>query len=337
MVNNKDIKKIKIGKGFTIEQIEQLASAKWCYSLLVPPLVLEHVPREDEDELMHGAVDLHVHAYPDVIQRISMIDICKEASRQGMEALVFKSMRTLNAGEAWLVEQFLKEWKTGKDEDIKLPRIYGSVVLNEPVGGLNPKMVRAAVNYPNCKAIWMPTYDAAHHRKTVGQEGGISLLDENGKLRKEVLEIVEIVSKAREKIFIGSGHISFEELYELVKICKDANVDVVVDHVTEELTRLTIDEMKELANMGAYLGLYAITCVPNVYLPIIDPTEAPRLVKEIGPEHFVISSDYGQYLSIDPVNGLRLFIRTLLAFKIKKEDLEIMVKKNPKKILGLPQ
>ena len=55
----------------------------------------------------------------------------------------------------------------------------------------------------------------------------------------------------------------------------------------------------------------------------------------MGGENIVLSTDYGQPFSPNPVEGLRSFIKVLLTLNIDKKVIETMIKVNPKKILGV--
>lgn len=93
--------------------------------------------------------------------------------------------------------------------------------------------------------------------------------------------------------------------------------------------------MKEMVNNGAYLELVASVNLPSVSAPTTNPFEVVDVIKAIGAKHCIISSDYGQPLSPEPVNGLKMFIRVLLSFGVSKTDMEIMLKDNPRTLLGI--
>ena len=56
---------------------------------------------------------------------------------------------------------------------------------------------------------------------------------------------------------------------------------------------------------------------------------------EIDPDRCIIGSDFGQVLHMDAVDGMRVFLRALLGFGIKPEEVTLMLKDNPAKLMWL--
>jgi len=69
--------------------------------------------------------------------------------------------------------------------------------------------------------------------------------------------------------------------------------------------------------------------------PIVDPNDPMDYIKEVGPEHVVANTDFGQVMVSDPVEGMRLFIRGMLHYGFSKEEVKVMVQTNPAKLLYL--
>jgi len=63
--------------------------------------------------------------------------------------------------------------------------------------------------------------------------------------------------------------------------------------------------------------------------------ETIRTIKEIGPDRCIIGSDFGQVLHMDAVDGMRVFIRALLPFSIKPDEVKVMLQDNPAKLIWL--
>ena len=102
----------------------------------------------------------------------------------------------------------------------------------------------------------------------------------------------------------------------LAKKAKELGVRATLDHPLLELNKLLLDEMKELADLGVYVGTYCQPMIPSLYQPVADPMETIRTIKEIGPERCIIGSDFGQVLHMDAIDGMRVFIRALLGYGI---------------------
>ena len=320
----------KIGKVLTEERVRELLSTSFLYKVLRDA---PSMSEESELDLLKGAVDLQFLGYPDEIQRPKAIALCMEAARSGFLAVVLKSHAFPTAAASWLIENSLIEWI--RSMELQPLKVFGGIVLNESVGGLNPKAVRSALKFPNCKVIWMPTVDSQNHRKEMHLEGGISVLSASGELKPEVKEIISIVKQSGQSALLNSGHLAGDETVVLSEECSVQEVNLIANHVNQELTRLTKEQMEKVANNGGYLGLYAAVNIPNFYLPVCDPTEAPKIISEFGAEYIAIASDCGQMLNFSPIEGLRIFTRSLLSQGITKDQMEIMLKKNPLKIIDL--
>jgi hypothetical protein len=142
---------------------------------------------------------------------------------------------------------------------------------------------------------------------------------------------------AEKKVGIGFGHTDFEELLPLARLAKEIGVRATLDHPLLELNKLLLDEMKQLRDLGVYVGTYCQPMIPSLYQPVADPMETIRTIKEIGPDRCIIGSDFGQVLHMDAIDGMRVFLRALLAFGIKPDEVKIMLKDNPAKLMWLDE
>jgi len=61
----------------------------------------------------------------------------------------------------------------------------------------------------------------------------------------------------------------------------------------------------------------------------------PKGKKAIGAEHSIMSTDLGQSYNPPAPEGMRMFIATLLRKGLEAKEIEMMVKTNPAKLLGL--
>src|SRR5215469_4299879 len=108
-----------------------------------------------ENKLLEGAIDCHIHAFPDVVYRSQdMIQIAIDASKAGMRALAFKDHWNVSANAAYLVQRHL-------DSLIERGELTHRVALYGGTGtclGINPEAVRIALQNPNMKMIWFPTF-----------------------------------------------------------------------------------------------------------------------------------------------------------------------------------
>ena len=225
--------------------------------------------------------------------------------------------------------------------------VYGGVVLNHGVGGLNPAVVETAIQY-GAKVVWMPTINSKYHIEKFGgtgisglqraaakaQRAGLSILDSEGELVPEVAEILRIVADA--DVCLATGHISPAEIKKLVGEASKLGIKkVLVTHANFFAWRLPLEE-QQLARQGAYLEYAAVTCVSPV-LYEQKPKELAEMIRAVGASSIVLSSDLGQITSPPPPEGMRMLIQALLEAGIKPEEIETMAKRNPARLLGLQQ
>jgi len=276
------------------------------------------------DRLVEGAVDIHVHFAPDpkVERRGNAIEIAKQAAEMGMQALVLKSHEYPTQPVAYTVSQIVP--------DINL---IGGISLDFEVGGLNPSAIEATANMGG-RVVWMPTYSAQADRQHKGLSGGISLLDDNGKLLPEVYPILDLI-KAHDMV-LATGHISTRECMALVAEAKNLGINrVVVTHGTTSAfwTGMTPDDMKTLAGMGAFVEHCIHVMMPMTYR--MPPQDLVEVIRTIGTENCIISTDFGQDFHPMPAEGLRMGIATLLKAGLDEVELGMLVKDNPARLLGL--
>jgi hypothetical protein len=211
-------------------------------------------------------------------------------------------------------------------------QVYGGIGVNFR---MDVAMVETALRYPNCKMIWFPTFQSTGYYRTLGKKAGIPLIDEKGKVTPEVEQVLELSVKS--KVGVGLGHTDFKELYPVAKKAKEIGARTVLDHPLLELNKLTIDEMKEIASLGTYVGAYCQPMIPSLYQPVADPFETVNLIKTIGADKCVIGGDFGQVLHVKSIEGNRIFVRALLGFGIPKQDIITMFKTNARKLLWLDE
>jgi hypothetical protein len=273
-------------------------------------------------DCLEGAVDLHVHSSPDVDpRRYDDIELAREAARAGMGALLIKSHQNSTVERALLVSRIVPEI-----------RVFGGLVLNVTVGGLNPEAVRLALRL-GARQIWMPTRSARNHRSRQGLPGGISIVDEDGMMRPEVLEIVDLM--ARSDCVLGTGHLSPTESAELARLARDRGVrKVLVTHPEWGPTFFSIEAQRELAALGGVMfeRCFVSTTHRCGFVPMKTIADAAA---EVGAGTTVLSTDLGQPDTLPPAEGLRQYAEALRSFGFSPEQLRTMMQSNPARLLGI--
>jgi hypothetical protein len=272
-------------------------------------------------DFLEGAVDLHVHSAPDVDpRRFDDLDLAREAARAGMGAILLKSHQTSTVERAYLVSRVVSGLS-----------VYGGIVLNETVGGLNRAAVDVALQL-GAKQVWMPTRSAANHRKHEGQSGGITILDCSGRLLPEMADIVDLVSEAR--CILGTGHLSPEEVVVLAEyLHSKRGAALLVTHPEWSGTCYSIDLQKKLASYGNVMfeRCFVSTTHRCGYTPFATIETA---IADVGVDTTVLSTDLGQPDTPAPVDGLRMYAEHLRATGFSPDDLRRMMQTNPQSLLA---
>jgi hypothetical protein len=323
-----------VGRVLTVQRVRELNSRSYFYEMLKDNPELTAIRPGVEDELLVGAIDHHIHAYPDFVPRSQdMLQIAVEASRARMRAIAFKDHWNLTAGAAYLVQRQIDDMVVDGRLGHRV-EVYGGLGLNL---GVNPEAVRIGLQYPNFKCIWFPTFKSFGWARFAGlnpsEDEYVRLVNANGEVRPEVREVMELAAGAN--VAIALGHTDFEELLPLATLARELGVRTVLDHPLLELNKLLIDEMEQLAALGTYVGTYCQPMIPSLYQPVQDPLETVETIRRIGANRCVAGSDFGQVLHLDAIDGMRVFVRALIGFGIAPEDIRTILCDNPAKLLGL--
>ena len=275
------------------------------------------------DRILEGALDIHVHFGPDpkVERRAGAVEIALQARDLGMQGVVLKSHEYPTHPVAATTSDLIND-----------VTVLGGIALDEEVGGLNVSAVKATANMGG-RIVWMPTYSAEADRETKGLDGGITLLDSSGSLVSEVHSILEVI-KSHDMV-LATGHISTAESKALVSEARNMGIErVVVTHGTTMSfwTGMTVEDMKELAGMGAYIEHCLHVVMPTTHR--LDPKDLAKTIKEIGPEKCILSTDFGQDFHPMPGEGMRMGIATMLRSGLEEVEVGMLVKDNPSRLMG---
>src|SRR3954466_6477333 len=192
-----------------------------------------------------GAIDFHVHSEPDVFGRsMDDIDVAVLASRKGMRGLVLKNHVTMTADRAVLVMKIVPGIE-----------IFGGIVLNNAVGGINPAAVEwmHRMSGGRGKVVWLPTFDSDKHIKTlVDPKASGIVVAPNGQVTPQLEEVLKII--ARENLVLATGHIHAEEVIAVTRRARELGVkNIIVTHGLTNIPGLSVAQAKEVVAMGAMI------------------------------------------------------------------------------------
>ncbi|MGV3650455.1 MAG: DUF6282 family protein [Devosia sp.] len=287
------------------------------------------------DRLMRGAIDLHVHSGPSTMARqLDHFEAVEQAAAAGMQGILFKDHHYSVGPFLPIMERLLGRLGV---------RMYGSLVLNNSTGGLNPAVVDFHLK-SGTKMIFMPTAHAANHIRS-NHRGGklksnvqlrkprpLTVLDEEGNLLDSVREILDLV--ASHDAILSSGHLHVAEIWPLFEAARQRGVKrLVINHPMYGL-HFTPADTAELAALGAIVEQSACLYVDSRF-NTFSPAELKAHIEAAGVANSSIGSDLGQVDNPSPVEGLRQAIALCLGLGFSEADVTTMVRDNPAKLVGL--
>jgi hypothetical protein len=321
---------------------------------------------EKSEELLVGAIDIHVHAGPHIFsspRRVDPFQAAIQARDARMQAIVYMDVFEMSNGTAWLVNRAVPDFKT-----------YGGLILNTVYGGMNPRAVKTALNYGDgAKYISFGAHSTYYQAAREGRviDGVFKPLSElypafkkeletcikipiEEKPGEDLDEILKLIA-ANPHVYMVTGHTSVDESVRLVELAEEYGIKrvVVSSAVVKESS---VDELQYMADKNAFLE-YTLaaythtTTIPKTHYYVereyasIDEgmsgsvsggiKHVAEQIQELGPQHCIICTDFGVYTLPKPVEGLREFISCLMDFGLPSEDITRMVKTNPETLLGL--
>ena len=275
---------------------------------------------QNENIDLTGVIDMHVHAGPDSRPRaMNDWEAVQMAENAGLRGVLLKNHFTMTADRAALAAQLV---------DSLL--VFGGVALNRSVGGVNPEAVRqmAAFSGGRGKVVWLPTFDSQFFITKEGITDPFVPVMKDGKPVKGLLEVFSLIAK--NNLVLAMGHSSPQEVLALIPFARAEGVEnILITHVFGQ--DASFSQIQQMAATGAimeldWLAAYTDPLILNDYVEVI---------QSVGAESFIISSDFGQEGNPDHASGMRAFIAALRSREISQQQIDLMAKQNPAKLLGL--
>ena len=285
-------------------------------------------PSEDQhlqDRILEGAVDIHAHYGPDTYKRgWDAFEIAARAQERGMRGMVIKSHWTETASIANLTRKYAAPEL----------EVFGGLALNVSVGGINPMAVRvfAEMDGGYGKVVWMPTHDSEHEVMTNGDARPFVRVSEYGALLPQVLEVLDLIKHY--DLTLATGHVTAQEMLMIMREARARGIErIIVTHpnLGPQYTDPTPEELREAVAMGAYAEVVANTLYSDTSRPAM-----VRIIRDLGPEHVIVATDSGLVGTPNHADALVLSARLLRAEGFTEDELDLMFKHNPARVLGLP-
>ena len=280
---------------------------------------------------LEGMYDLHIHPAPSIQRRrVTALEAARLASGAKMAGVLFLDHTYNTTMMADTINEMGFQAKA-----------FGSILLNEAVGGLSPSVVEIALAL-GTKQIQMPTYSSKGHHDAYGDDQKIFpykkrvkpfyILDDKGRLIQEVEDILELARHAN--CFVGSGHLTALEVDALVRRAKELGCKVVANSVSTDMPGYPLDIQTQWAGDLVFMehDYLAVTDVPHATTPIATLVQQ---IRAVGAERCVLGTDAGNMKLPDNVASMRDFVGRLLEAGLTDKEIDFMTRRNPRMILGI--
>jgi hypothetical protein len=282
---------------------------------------------------LRGAFDLHLHASPSLFPRLAADrEVAEAAWHAGLAGILLKSHHESTVARA-----------AALDGQFPGLRVFGGIVLNQHVGGLNPQAVRRVLQ-GGAQQVWLPTIDAVQHARVFGGTGGFEVkprasatkagveLMRAGKLAPELETILALI--AEHDAILGTAHQSYEELRVIIPAAREAGVKkILLTHPFFVVPDLSLEQTMELVGSGGVAEFTYCTVSPLWACAAVE--NVAKAIQELGAENCILTSDAGQPQNPMPPEALRIFAQELLRCGVTHDDLDILLRRNPARMLGM--
>jgi hypothetical protein len=274
---------------------------------------------------LDGAIDMHLHmdsplptgAHPEAI-----IATIRLAHSRGMRGVVIKNHSEPTATLAYLLRQEIPNFE-----------IFGGIVMNRTVGGMNPAAVEhmaTQIYGATGKVVWMPANDSEIESKPPYPEKPFVAVSRNGQLLPEVKEVIAVVAKNH--LILASGHIAPEEALLVFQEGRRQGIEhMIATHAMDLAGKMNMNQMQEAVKLGAVIEFD----FRNI---LSEGARRADAIRTLGPEHCLISELWTknqaprEYAGLD---GIKAFVEAMHARGFTDQELDTMVKRNPARLLGL--
>jgi hypothetical protein len=275
-----------------------------------------------------GAADLHVHFGPDAhrARSVDALEAAREAVAAGHRAIVLKSHDFPTASLAWAVQQAV--------DGIA---VFGGICCDREIGGVNPAAVEVALRL-GARVVWLPTLSSRQDVENgvaaqLGITGpGLVVTDEDGALLPATHEVLTLVRE--HDAILATGHVSATEHYAVATEFARRG-KLLVTHATEELAgpRLSAAQCRELAELGAWIELCAMTCIGALATKSV--ADMVATIRSVGVGRVTLGTDFGQRVNPHPAAGLQTYADALHAEGMSEQEIRTMACANPCALLGI--
>jgi len=282
-----------------------------------------------------------VHGDPDVAgprsaqapRGFDVLEIARRAKALGMRGFVLKQHYDQSAALAYIARQ-----------EVPGVEVYGGVVQNLIIGGLNPQSVfhLAEVKGGWGRVVWFPTFDSevnAKQRSAGGPPKPFVQVVAGGELVPAARDVIAAVKEARTRdtnaeLVLETGYVTPAEALAIVREAnRQGLTKIVVSHAATGSSALSADQMQEAVKLGAMLEFASVSTMGAN--PEFQPAVYAGMIRKAGVDHVIMGSDFGQPGRPLPPDGLALFAGLMRGQGFTEQELYRMMAENPARVMGL--
>jgi hypothetical protein len=292
-------------------------------------------------QLVKGAIDLHVHVGPDVMERlIDDVTLAEQFGLWELGGFVLKSHYVPTAERASVVNRVVPG-----------ARAIGAITLNASVGGINPIAVEIAA-MEGARVVWLPTFDALNEPigRSAPREGEIVpiwaaiqrdlrargfaadpvlVVDEENNVLPEVRDVLRLI--AQHDMVLATGHLGRDEIFAVVDAALEIGVKrIIITHPEFPSQNLSARDQHALAERGTMLE----RCFTTAYTGKTTWEKVFSNIKQSGPKSSFVATDLGQPFNPAVETGFALMADRLLAAGFTESDVHTMCVENTQRLIG---
>jgi hypothetical protein len=225
-------------------------------------------------------------------------------------------------------------------------RVLGSIVLNRPMGGMNPWAVEAAAR-GGASVVWLPTAQAenqlAHESRPgtpphpaamhlPGRDPAVPVFGADGELTPDAVAVLEIVRDRG--LVLATGHLAPDEVDRLTARAGAMGLrKIVLTHPDLPAIDMPVELQRRLAERGVFFErTINVTTPPYSTLTM---AELAARIREVGPESTILATDFGQPRNPPPAEGLEAYVGGLLENGFSADEIRPMVGDHARALLDV--
>lgn len=268
--------------------------------------------------LLAGAYDLHVHTGLDYRPRsVDDVELLREADQYHMAGVIIKNHYEPTQARAYLANKYAGTKTVA----------YGSITLNNTIGGLNPYAVENALRQ-DARMVWMPTMDSTLAAALkLGQQfevrKAVSIYKDDGTIRDEVYDIFDLVKQYG--VPIASGHLNPNETLDFCDAALKEKAKVIMTHPDWPKSTIPVHIQREYADKGVL--------IEKVFW-YMAPFDMCQSARDVGIGRVFFVTDRGQMGQKTPTAALLEYVENMLDFGMTDDEIRSLIIDVPQKVLG---